>query len=168
MKKRFSGEGRHIRRTRILLIVFCACMGALTIFSASLIDARGTGTISGTVFDERGPVTGARVRLQGTENSVVTDGAGCFILTGVSPEKVQNVSAWKEGYYSALLKDVRAQKEAIRLILIRYQMNDNQHYEWIPPEGAKGSCVECHPTVTAMSLNDAHLKAAVNPRFLTM
>ncbi len=169
MKKRFFMETKKSRHgVCVILIAFCMGIAALAIFSAFPIEARSTGTISGVVFDERGPVVQARVRIQGSENVVVTDGAGRFVLSGVPAQRAFNVSAWKEGYYSALLKDVRAPKEGTRLFLVRYQINDNPHYEWIPPEGAKGSCAECHPAVTEMSLNDAHLKAAVNPRFLTM
>jgi hypothetical protein len=124
--------------------------------------------LSGTVVDHNGPVAGVRVRVQGAREFVVTDKAGCFLLSPPSAGKAVNISAWKEGYYSAIMKDVRAPKEGIRLKLIRYQIFDNRKYEWIPPEGAEGSCVECHPTITEMSLSDAHMQSARNPRFLTM
>lgn len=169
MKKMFFMETKNsFHSVCVILMAFCMGIAVLAIIPAFPIEARGTGIISGVVVDERGPVDQARVRIQGSENVVVTDGAGRFVLSGVHAQKAFNVSAWKEGYYSALLKDVRAPKEGARLLLVRYQINDNPNYEWIPPEGAKGSCVECHPAVTAMSLNDAHLKAAVNPRFLSM
>jgi hypothetical protein len=169
MKKRCFRKTKKARHCAgVMLIAFCMGLVVAAILSAPLLEARGTATISGVAEDERGPVAGARVRVQGTQNVAVTDGAGCFILSGIPAEKAFNVTAWKEGYYSALLKDVKAPKDGIRLMLVRYQINDNPHYEWIPPEGPKGSCAECHPAITKMSLNDPHLKAAVNPRFLTM
>ncbi len=167
MKKRFFSETNKFRACAIL-IAFCMGQALTAIFFAFPTYAFSAAVISGSVFDERGPLVQARVRVQGTENVVVTDRDGRFVLSGVCAGKVVNVSAWKEGYYSALLKDVRAPQEGVRLLMVRYQISDNPHYAWIPPEGAKGSCVECHPAITAMSLNDAHLKAAVNPRFLSM
>ncbi len=169
MKKSFSIDSGSARRSACtMLLVLFLCIGTLFFCSASAGETRATVKVSGAVFDERGPVAAARVRVQGTENVVVTDRAGRFVLKGAPAGNAFNLSAWKEGYYSALLKDVRAPKKGIRLQLVRYQISDNPHYSWIPPEGVKGACVECHPAVTEMSLQDAHMKSAVNPRFLTM
>jgi hypothetical protein len=169
MNARFQAKDVHGRRKAcMMLAVLSICAGTLALLFTSLLEARTAGTVSGVVFDRQGAVANARVRVQGTGKVALTDGAGRFVLTGAPVERDFNVSAWKEGYYSALLKDVKAPKEGIRLNLVRYQINDNPHYKWIPPEGARGSCAECHPAITEMSLGDAHMKAAVNPRFLTM
>ena len=134
----------------------------------SLTSAGERGSITGLVIDQRGPVAGAHVRVHGTENKVTTDAAGHFVLSGIPTGKTVNISAWQLGYYCALAKDIKVPGQDVRLKLIRYQMTDNKKYEWIPPEGTKGSCVECHGAITEMSLKDAHMQSARNPRFLTM
>lgn len=156
---------------------WCICAAVLTIlFMAAWFTAddghgaagASAAALSGLVVDHNGPVAGARVRVQGSREFAVTDKAGAFTIPAAAPGKTVNISAWKEGYYSRLLKGVRAPREGIRLNLVPYQIFDNDRYEWIPPEGAKGSCMECHPAITEMSLKDAHMMAARNPRFLTM
>ncbi len=132
--------------------------------------AAGPGLLSGTVTDDNGPVAGATVRIQGKTKSVRTDAAGFFQLTAPAA-KVVTVGAWKQGYYCALLREMTVPAQELKFQLRRYQTNDNPAYEWIPPvtrEGAEG-CSHCHnPAIIEMSLKDAHLKAATNPRFLTM
>jgi hypothetical protein len=129
-----------------------------------------SGSITGIVVDDRGPVPGARVRIQGSQDFVVTDGSGNFIIAGLAPGKKVNVSAWKEGYYSALSRDVSVPGAQVRLTLVAYQINDNRKYRWLPPEGKDidKNCSACHPDIVEMSLKDAHLNSARNPRFLTM
>ena len=129
----------------------------------------GKSLISGTVTDDDGPVAGATVRLQGSTKSVFTNAAGFFQLT-VPAAKVVNVGAWKQGYYCALLREVTAPAQELNLKLRRYQTNDNSAYEWIPPETPEGTggCSQCHTAIIEMALKDAHMKAATNPRFLTM
>ncbi|MBW1780783.1 MAG: hypothetical protein JRL30_08570 [Deltaproteobacteria bacterium] len=124
--------------------------------------------IKGVVCDADGPVVGARVGPQGGKRRVQTDAAGRFILKEFPRGRSVAISAWKEGYYCALIRDVKAPAEDLRFTLIPYQTDDNPHYQWIPPTGEKG-CAECHnPAIIEMSLSDAHLQAARNPRFLTM
>lgn len=131
-----------------------------------------SGVISGTVTGEDGmPVSGANVRIQGTENRTETDASGRFILSGIPLSKKVNVSAWKQGYYCGLFEEAAAPSDQVALQLMRYQTRDNPDYAWIPPvaPGNKGSCAECHhPALIEMALEDAHLKSAANPRFLTL
>jgi len=124
--------------------------------------------VSGSVLDDRGPVAGANVRIQGTPKAVLTDERGRFLLSGLPAGAKFSVSVWKHGYYCAMLENVIPSEKELRFRLIRYQSGDNRAYEWLPPEGAKGACAECHEAVTGMSLKDAHLQAARNPRFLSM
>jgi len=135
----------------------------------SMESEAGQALLSGTVTDENGPVAGATVRIQGKTKSVRTDAAGFFQLTAPAA-KVINVGAWKQGYYCSVLREVAAPAQDLKLELRRHQTNDNPAYQWIPPETAKGAggCSECHTAITEMSLKDAHMKAATNPRFLTM
>jgi mono/diheme cytochrome c family protein len=125
-------------------------------------------TIAGSVSDESGAVAEATVRIQATQNSTLTDAEGHFILSGLTPGEKVTVSAWKEGYYCALVQDILPPVDQVKLDLRSVQINDNPNYEWIPPTG-NNSCYSCKPGVTQVWLdNDAHGKSAVNPRFLGM
>jgi hypothetical protein len=125
------------------------------------------GTVSGVVLDEDGPVEGATVRVQATENSTVTAADGTFTLSGLSEGISVTISGWKDTYYCAKVEEVLPPASDITLTLIRYQTNDNPDYEWIPPTG-EDSCASCKPGVTDIWLENAHAGAAGNPRFLTM
>jgi hypothetical protein len=122
----------------------------------------------GVVVDEDGPVAGATVRIQGTENVVQTDPQGRFRLDGLPEGQAVVVSAWQAGYYCAKTEAIYPPAGEITLQLQPYQMEDNPAYNWIPPVG-ENSCYSCKPGVTQVWLeNDAHAGAASNPRFLTM
>ncbi len=125
--------------------------------------------ITGSVVDAEGkPVAGATVRIQGSRNSTLTDAQGRFALTGMEAGKAVTVSAWKELYYCANVERVTSPTVDLRLKLRPYQTNDNPDYVWVPPSG-ENSCYSCKPGVTQIWLdNDAHGKAALNPRFLSM
>jgi hypothetical protein len=163
MMKRYR-EGRWLTAA---FAVLCMAVCFPADIGCGFVEA-SAAVLSGTVVDHNGPVAGVNVRIQGGREFVVTDKAGRFVIHAATAGKAVNISAWKKGYYSVLLKDVQAPKEGVRLELVPYQIFDNDRYEWIPPESVKGSCVECHPAVTEMSLKDAHMRSAQNPRFLTL
>lgn len=157
----------------------CAWTAAVLLFFLLIGHSHGAGqeqaasaTVSGTVLNQKSePVSGCTVRLQGSTNETVTDENGRFVLAGLSIGSVANVSAWKDGYYCALVKEIQAPRDGIVVTLLPCQNTDNAAYAWIPPTSPdpKGSCAECHhPALVAMSVADAHLKSATNPRFLTM
>ncbi|MCK9393020.1 MAG: carboxypeptidase-like regulatory domain-containing protein [Syntrophales bacterium] len=106
--------------------------------------AASSDAISGHVLDEQGPVAGADVRIQGIKKTVRTDKSGHFLLFSLPVGAKVNISAWKHGYYCALQENVTPPKKGIQLKLIRYQLGDNKAYEWLPPEGIKNACVDCH------------------------
>jgi hypothetical protein len=139
----------------------------LGLFCFSELGAMPDGSVSGAVFDHRGPVPGATVMVQSTKKAVLTDTSGRFTVSGLTPGKEINLSTWKNGYYSGLVRKITPPVTGLQLKLVRYQSNDNFQYEWLAPEGKNG-CSECHPALTEMSLKDPHLKSARNPRFLTM
>ena len=154
---------------RVAVSIFCGfAVVVVALFAAFSIQAATETTVSGKVFDYRGPLVDVRVLVQGTKNTAVTDREGRFILSEVTPGQKISLSAWKEGYYNALLTDIKTPAKGLHLTLIRIQLDDNPKYEWIPPEKAAGSCRECHISITAISLRDAHMRAAKNPRFLNM
>jgi hypothetical protein len=149
-----------------------ALLLALLVATYGLGDSREgalpQGGISGSVVADHGPVAGANVRIQGAKSYVTTDASGRVILLGLPAGRTVNITAWKHGYYCSLQKGITPPAKSVRLSLIRYQTKDNPGYAWVPPEG-KGGCSGCHnPAIIEMSLRDAHLKSATNPRFLTM
>ncbi len=151
--------------TGIVAAVFCIMAEHVGIAAG-----KPTDIISGVVVDDRGPVAGVSVRVQGSKHFAVSDASGNFTITGVKSGLIVNVSAWKKGYYNALRKNIAIPADGIEIALIAYQINDNPAYTWLPPEGkeVKKNCASCHPVITEMSMKDAHLNSARNPRFLTM
>jgi len=127
------------------------------------------GRISGSVLDQAGkPVAGATVRVQTSQDFTTSDGQGRFVLRGLETGKAVTVSAWKDLYYCAKQETVTPPVQDVQLRLRLYQTNDNPDYAWVPPTG-ENSCYSCKPGVTQIWLdNDAHGKAALNPRFLSM
>ncbi len=53
----------------------------------------------GRVVDERGPVEGATVRVQATENKTTTGHLGAFFLSSIALSTPVTVTAWAEGYF---------------------------------------------------------------------
>ncbi len=168
-----TGKGVGARVQSVLLTGAAGFALILCVMAGLPRGVTGTpsGTVSGIVIDERGPVSGASVRVQGESSSVFTDAAGNFTITGINPARIIAVSAWKDGYYCSVARNIISPATGVRLTLVAYQINDNSKYEWIPPEGKeeKESCAKCHnPVIIEMSLRDAHLNSASNPRFLSM
>ncbi|MBN2148268.1 MAG: carboxypeptidase regulatory-like domain-containing protein [Anaerolineales bacterium] len=125
-------------------------------------------TIQGIVMDENGPLAGATVRIQGTENASQSDAEGRFLLEGVAEGTAVVVSAWSDGYYCAKSEPITPPASKVILSLHPYQTEDNPAYTWISPVG-EDSCYSCKAGITQVWLeNDAHAGAASNPRFLTM
>ena len=125
--------------------------------------------ISGSVLDQDGnPVEGATVRIQASQNFTTSDAQGNFVLRGLETGQAVTVSAWKDLYYCVNQEKVTPPAQDVQLRLRLYQTNDNPDYAWVPPTG-ENSCYSCKPGVTQIWLdNDAHGKAALNPRFLSM
>ena len=128
-------------------------------------------TISGTVRDGNGPVAGATVRIQATDNSTHTDKEGKFTIDRLIENFSVTISAWKEGYYCAKADGISPTDGEVHLVLREYQKADNPDYEWMPPAVSTGdeSCMSCKAELTQHWLNnDAHARSSRNPRFLTM
>jgi hypothetical protein len=156
----------------VLAVVSCigvvlgaACTTAVPVSSPS---PQSGDTVSGTVLDQDGPVSGATVRVQATNNATATAADGTFSLAGLTQGVTVTISAWKDAYYCAKVEGVVPPTSGLTLSLRRYQTNDNPAYEWIPPAG-ENSCASCKAGVTEIwSENDAHAGSATNPRFLSM
>jgi len=125
-------------------------------------------SISGLVLSERGPVAGATVRVQATDNKTSTAADGSFTLGSLTPGVPVRVTAWAEGYF---VGSVTAEPglETATISIKPYYTTDNANYGWFSFEGTEGSasCSHCMPAYTEW-LADAHSQSAVNPRFLTM
>jgi len=139
----------------------------------SSVSAQGTEVIRGFVVDTDGrPAAGATVRIQATANSAATAADGSFALQGLTTGISVTVSAWKYGYYCAMVQNVTPPATDVRLTLRLYQENDNPDYAWILPISAdptEMTCATCKLGVTQIWLdNDAHAKSGSNPRFLSM
>jgi len=126
------------------------------------------GVLSGVVHDAEGPVVGATVRVQLTENKTTTAADGSFTLSGVAGTDPVTVTAWAEGYYIGWANGIPG-LVPITITLKPYYTTDNLDYEWFSFQGVSGSksCALCHPSYEEWK-EDAHGQAAVNPRFLSM
>jgi len=137
-------------------------------------------SVNGVVLDEHGPVPGAVVRLQTTENNTITDEEGRFTLTGLKAEEPLFITAWASGYY--IVGVGATPGDEIEIHLEAHSSEDNPDYEWLPStfhpgQGENQGCAECHSAADADLaftlpvdewLLDAHSQSAENPRFLTM
>jgi Carboxypeptidase regulatory-like domain len=133
-----------------------------------------TVTLSGHVRDQAGPVAGALVRVEATENKTTTSANGLFTLRNVDSWAPITVTAWITGYYVgwAALKPNGPEISAgapVSITMKRHYTGDNAQYDWFSFNGVQGSasCGLCHPQNVEWQA-DAHSQSAVNPRFLSM
>ena len=133
-----------------------------------------TVTLSGHVRDQAGPMAGALVRVEATENKTTTSANGLFTLRNVDSRAPITVTAWITGYYVgwAALKPAGPEINAgapVSITMKRHYTGDNSQYDWFSFNGVQGSasCGICHPQNVEWQV-DAHSQSAVNPRFLSM
>ncbi len=165
MKHNVEGDVQAAGTRRMRRILFLAA-AIILLLSGCNDGGPALGSVSGFVKDGDEPVPGATVTFQGTNYATLTDATGAFTLHGIPAGPGARFSAWKEGYYCGLLIDVNVPTSGVVVNIRRHQLVDYENYEPLPPEGPTG-CVQCHPALTEMSLKDAHLGAAQNPRFLS-
>lgn len=124
--------------------------------------------VSGVVLGEEGPMEGAVVRIQATQNATLTTADGTFTLAGLTPGETVTITAAAPGHYIGWTTAV-AGVDAAAITLNPHYIGDNFEYEWAEENGVEGSasCAVCH-TANVEWLNDGHSQAAVNPRFLSM
>jgi len=167
-------------RSKLSIIIGFLLMLLLTGFVA----AQTENAINGVVLDANGPVPGAVVRVQTTQNSNITDAEGRFTLTDLEPGKPVFVTAWAPGYFIVGVEATPGDED-IEIHLHTHATEDNPDYQWLPSmfhpgEGENQGCAECHasdPKGLASPLGslpvdewlqDAHAQSATNPRFTTM
>jgi len=124
--------------------------------------------VAGIVRDAEGPVAGATVRVQLTENKTITAADGSFTLSHLAAGVPVSITAWAEGYYIGGTSATPG-LEPVIITLKPYYTTDNLDYEWFSFQGVEGSasCAPCHTAYPEWRA-DAHSQSAVNPRFLTM
>jgi hypothetical protein len=141
--------------------------------------------VSGFVRDANGPVAGATVRIKATDNNVITNADGHFVLSGLSDNEPVALTAWAEGYYIGGGKAMYLPGDSdIEIVLTAHSDIDNPDYEWLSAfadagyegSGENTNCENCHadPDNSQAALpfsewlKDAHALSAKNSRFLTM
>lgn len=124
--------------------------------------------VTGLVRDARGPVTGARVRIQATEVTTTSDRTGAFTLPWPIDADLVTVTAWASGHYVGSAAATRDQR-AVTITLKPHHTTDNPDYPWFSDAGASGSlsCSHCMPSYVEWQ-RDAHSRSSMNPRFLSM
>ncbi|UCC76355.1 MAG: carboxypeptidase regulatory-like domain-containing protein, partial [Anaerolineales bacterium] len=163
--------------TRRLVVLVLALLALEAVWAASanirvllplVLRLASPSSIHGTVVDESGPLSGATVRVQATQNVALSDENGRFTLANLTASVPVTVTAWSEGYFVGW-STTTPNAEPITITLRPYYTTDNPDYDWFSTEGAEGSlsCSHCMPAYPEWQA-DAHSQSAVNPRFLTM
>lgn len=131
--------------------------------------AAETGSISGIVVDESGPVAGASVRIRATENQAYSEPDGTFILGGLINGEQVEVTAWSDGYYVAS-QHVIPPVSNVTLTLRKHHTADHPDYQWISPvpSSSDKACGNCHPMILPQWEANAHGRSVSNPRFFSM
>ncbi len=139
--------------------------------------------IEGIVIDEDGTVSGAVVRIQTTEHSVLSDPRGKFKLAVPYPlSGTVKLTAWAKGYFIGGPVEASPGENSVTISLHRHGKWDNPEYEWLPSifsedSGDNQGCAECHlrgdsatntPLPVDEWLLDAHSQSAANPIFLAL
>jgi hypothetical protein len=127
--------------------------------------ARSQGqTISGRISDGTVPLDSARVRLQGADTFVTSDGDGRFLLTlSADSGEFVSLAAGRTGYYNAD-KNVRSGDTAVSIVLQKLPEGDSPNYLWQSP----AHCLTCHERVFAQWRQAKHSGAARNPMLLQL
>lgn len=123
------------------------------------------------------PLAGARIRLQATSSSTVTDEGGSFTLAAPPDGSPGALAASKEGYFNG---GGKATPDAARrrIVLEAIPRGDDPSYVWRsprPPASARGepadtraACERCHPALVSEWEQSAHATSATNALFLAV
>lgn len=128
-----------------------------------------TGSVSGIVQGEAGPLAGARVRARATDNLTFTDETGQFALSGLAEGMAVEVTAWADGYYNGYAI-VTPTVSSLTLTLRPYHTSDHPDYQWVSPISGTTAeaCGNCHPMIMPQWAGNAHGTAVANPRFFAL
>jgi len=160
--------------------LFLLLIGSILILAAA-VDFAWLGhhnqlpeSVTGLLVDANGPVGNAIIQVQGTSKTTSTALDGSFILNGLGGAVPLSITAWAEGHFIGwvTLDPVKSEydlEQGVTITLKPLFTKDNLQYDWFEFEGVEGSasCGLCHREY-AEWLADAHSKAAVNPRFISI
>ncbi len=154
------------------VIIWAACSTVAPVAPASPTApgcSPSPDSVCGLVLNEDGPVFGASVRVQATNNQTTTAADGSFALSGITATGPITITAWHQDYYVGWTSTLPG-AEPITITIKPYYTTDNPDYTWFSMEGVEGSksCGHCMADHYAQWLEDAHSQSATNPRFLTM
>lgn len=127
-----------------------------------------TGTLTGFVRDNNGPVDHALVRVRLTDITTFTNQIGYYEFPDLTITQPITLTAWAEGYYPGGGK-VTDLETAFNINIKPHYTGDNLNYDWFEFNGTNTSesCAPCH-TAFAEWKADAHSQSAVNPRFISI
>ncbi len=130
----------------------------------------GAQRVSGTVESPDGvPLSHSYVRIQGADQSVITDKDGRFSIQvpKLSPEVF--LAAGHEGFYNNRVKTGSRQRIVIELRPIPAQDNVQYHVQDPTPDhSSPDNCGNCHTTVYNQWKVDGHSLSAIDPIVKTL
>jgi Cytochrome c554 and c-prime len=119
--------------------------------------------ITGLVRGAAGPVGGARVRVKGTAEFVLTEADGHFRFPALADRA--RLTASKEGH---LIAGQTADSRPLVLDLQPLPGADSEAYAWVDPTSHSGqghNCGNCHTAIYQEWLSSGHARAAVSRHF---
>lgn len=133
-------------------------------------------SLSGIVVDANGPVAGATVRVQTTDQVTTTSEDGRFTLYNLVEGVPITITAWATGYYNGGGVSYLPGAANVEIFLQSHSTEDNPDYDWLSAfteAGQSGNCQNCHSDANGHLpfeewLSDAHSQTTNNLRFLTM
>jgi Cytochrome c554 and c-prime len=123
--------------------------------------------VFGQVQDDKGPVAGARVRLKGLPDAVLTGVDGHFNLLS-RPQGLRHITAWKEGY---LIGGAAGDVSPVVIHLKRLPREDNEHYIWTDPQPDPvhgQNCGNCHAEIHREWSASGHAGSVDNRHFVNL
>jgi hypothetical protein len=154
---------------RKILFLCVILVGLLVLAAEQLVNASSLGgaEVRGMVIDETGAVAGARVRIRATENLVLSEEDGRFVLSGLEEGTEIEITAWADGHYTAA-ELVTPPADGVTLILRPYHTQDHASYVWVDPLAGDSACAACHPSIISQWSANAHGQAVDNGRFFSL
>lgn len=165
-----ANEKQMLHRISLISVLAMLTLWAGTWFAATRAndgEKPQTRVLRGAVLDAKGPIDAARVRLQGTMCTALTDEKGRFRLS-VSQEKRRRVTAWKKGY---VIGSSEFKNSPVKVLLTPLPQMDNDDYQWIDPApnpNQPKNCGNCHPQIYKEWHASAHGRSGKNRRFLNL
>ncbi|MBW3597056.1 MAG: cytochrome c family protein, partial [Planctomycetes bacterium] len=124
--------------------------------------------IRGVVRDGDQPLSGARVRIRGSADFILTDRQGRFTIAPPSASNPVILAAWKDGYF---IGGEEWRGKPLTIDLRKLPERDNPGYVWVDPSPDPAgihNCGNCHEEIYEEWRSSGHAHAAVNRRFVNL